>query len=567
MTANLEKLIAGGDVNPLKSDAELAMMLKKLDKVTKYKTFQKWKTKFLERLEQYLYEAGIDPADKAGVNFDRMLTKFVKSANKVTEFVEKGDLGGEKKTVKSSLALNEMCNQLTDVVETLKTLIPSTSKEEKEKGFTKFHLGAALIRQGFHQYISMNACQDAVQTFSEKLEHVADKQQLELFEYYKTWVERFCAVMADLGLYNVMMKCLEFAEAPEEEESSDEEDIHIEIEVSTPEGLKRLKLELDPRETIGNIKEAIAGDIGIEPEKQVMKFKGKELTDNGASLKNSGIVNGSKLTVEPFMIPITVNTYDGQSIPLMIEPETYVSDIKRKVEKESGIPAKNQKLFHKGEELENDFNKACDYAIEAGSVLDMEPKSIKVTVEMPDGEEVELDLSPHDTDDDIKAKIEEKTGMATPRQVLKSKGEKMPRGIKVKDLGIKDGSNIKVEVFKVPVTVNTYDGKTFETMVDPTMYMSDLKRQIEPQSGVIAQNQKLSMGGQELPEDSKKAQDYGIKDGSVLDLEPKLIKVSVEMPPSPGKRWMRATENEIVDIEISPSETPQGLKEKIREKT
>ena len=196
-----------------------------------------------------------------------------------------------------------------------------TSKEEKEKGFTKFHLGAALIRQGFHQYISMNACQDAVNAFSDKLVNVADKQQLELFDYYKTWVERFCAVMADLGLYNVMMKCLEFAEAPEEEESSDEEDITIEIEVSTPEGLKRIELELDPREKIGSIKEAIAEDIGIEPEKQVMKFKGKELSDNDASLKNSGIVNGSKLTVEPFTIPITVNTYDGQSIPLKIDPD------------------------------------------------------------------------------------------------------------------------------------------------------------------------------------------------------------------------------------------------------
>ena len=147
----------------------------------------------------------------------------------------------------------------------------------------------------------------------------------------------------------------------------------------------------------------------------------------------------------------------------------------------------------------------------------MEPKSIKVTVDMPDGEQVELDLSPHDTDEDIKAKIEQKTGMATPRQVLKTKGENMPRGIKIKDLGMKDGSNIKVEVFKVPVTVNTYDGKTFQTMVDPTIYMSDLKRQLEPESGVPAPNQKLSMNGSELPEDSKRAEDYGIKDGSVLD--------------------------------------------------
>mmetsp|Transcript_17796 Transcript_17796/g.33786 ORF Transcript_17796/g.33786 Transcript_17796/m.33786 type:complete len:2165 (-) Transcript_17796:45-6539(-) len=556
MTGSLEKLMQSGDVNPLKADAELSMMLKKLDKVGKYKTFQKWKTKFLERLEQYLYEKGIDPAHKAGTDFDRQLNKFVKTADKVSDHIVKGELGSERKTVKASLALNEMCKELTHVVDTLKTLIPSTSKEEKIKGFTKFHLGAALIRQGFHQYQSMVACQDAVDGFSDKLGDVADKQQHELFDYYKTWVERFVGVMSDLGLYNVMMKCLEFAEAPEEEESSDEEDIHIEIEVSTPEGLKRIKLELDPRETVGNIKEAIAEDIGIAPDKQVMKFKGNELTKNGASLRDTGIVNGSKLTVEPFKIPITVKTYDGKSIPLLIDPETYISDIKRLVEPESGVPARNQKLLHKGEPLENDFSKASDCGIEAGAVIDMEPKVIKVTVEMPDGEKVELNLSPNDTDEEIKKKIEAETGMAQPRQVLKTKGDKMPRGIKIRDLGMKDGDEIKVEVLKVPVTVRTHDRKTFETMIDPTIYMSDLKRQIEPESGVPARNQKLSMNGQELRDDTKKAQDYDIKEGSIIDLEPKSIKVQIEMP-----------DEDVVEIHISPSETPQALKKRIEEAT
>ena len=545
-----------GDVNPLKTDAELSMMLKKLDKVGKYKTFQKWKTKFLERLEQYLYESGIEPAHKAGTEFDRQLNKFVKTADKVSDHMVKGELGSERKTVKASLALNEMCKELTHVVDTLKTLIPSTSKEEKQKGFTKFHLGAALIRQGFHQYQSMVACQDAVDGFSDKLGDVADKQQHELFDYYKTWVERFVGVMSDLGLYNVMMKCLEFAEAPEEEESSDEEDIHIEIEVSTPEGLKRIKLELDPRETIGNIKEAIAEDIGIAPDKQVMKFKGSELTNNGASLRDTGIVNGSKLTVEPFKIPITVKTYDGKSIPLSIDPETYISDIKRLVETESGVPARNQKLFHKGEPLENDFSKASDCGIEAGAIIDMEPKVIKVIVEMPDGKKVELSLSPNDTDEEIKKKIDAETGMAKPRQVLKTKGNKMPSGIKIRDLGMKDGDEIKVEVLKVPVTVRTHDGKIFDTLVDPTIYLSDLKRQIEPESGVPARNQKLSMNDQEMRDDTKKAADYDIKEGSVIDLEPKSIRIEVEMP-----------DGDMVELDISPSETPQMLKKKIEDAT
>ena len=54
----------GGDTstNPLKTDAELQVLLKQLDGIKKYKKFQGWKAKFLDRLETFLYEEGMVPA-------------------------------------------------------------------------------------------------------------------------------------------------------------------------------------------------------------------------------------------------------------------------------------------------------------------------------------------------------------------------------------------------------------------------------------------------------------------------------------------------------------------------
>ena len=549
-----DKPLTGEGGNPIKSDPELQIMLKKLDSVKKYKTFQGWKTKFLDRLEQFLYEAGMKPADTASNDFSATLEKFTKKEAKVVNHMEKGELSDTKKTVKASLALNEMCNSLTTLVTGVEQLIPSVAREEKKRGFTKFHLGAVLIRQGFHQYKTMKAIEDTIVDIGEKLGDVADRQQQELFKAYVKQVQRFCDVLADLNLYEVMMKCLEFAEPPEEEESEEPETINITIE--THDG-KTIRLELEVTETIGNIKDAIAPGCGIDPDKQILQWKGTPLEDNDVTLEGLGIQDNAKFFVEPLRIPVTVRTMDGKSIEIMVNPSDYLSDIKRQVEDESDVPAKNQRLFMDGEELDDDMKTAENYGIKAGSVVDMEPKSMKISVETPDGKLLEIEITPSDTSDDIKAKIAEETGMPEPKQVLKFKGEELPSdGETAKDMGIRDGSKINVEIFKVPVTVNTYDGKQIKVLVDPTDYLSDIKRQLEDESGIEAPNQILFMEGDELDDNNRTAQDYGIKAGSVLDLEPNSIQVSVETPD--GRKH---------EVEVSLSDTTDDLKGKIAEQT
>jgi ubiquitin C len=547
---------ANGDanVNPLKSDPELQMLLKKVDKIKKYKSFQRWKTRFLERLEQFLYEEGMVPAENSCNDFANLLKKFVKSTDKVQAFIEKGDLGDDKKTVKAALSLNEMCNSLTTAVQQVETLIPSKSQEEKKRGYTKFHLGAVLIRQGFHQYVTMKAIEDALKDIGGKLETVADRQQHDLFAVYSTQVQRFCDVMADLNLYEVMLKCLEFAEEPEEEESEDPDT--IQITVVTSDG-KTLRLELETTETIANIKEAIAADCGIKPDRQVLTMGGENLDDNDKTLEDLGMQDGSTLFVEPFKIPVTVNTMDGKQIKLMVDPTHYVSDIKRQIERhEFGLPAKNQRLFMNGDELADNSKTTADYGIKADSVLDLEPKFINIAVETPDGKVHMVEAKPSDTADMIKEKIAEETGMAAPRQVLKFQGNELSKGKTVKDMGIRDGSAITVEVFKVPVTVKTMDGKQIKVMVDPIDKLGDIKKQLEKESGLVPENQKLFMNGDELMDDNKTADDYGIKADSVLDLEPKSIKITVEMPD--GKAHT---------VEVNASDTADTIKEKIAEKT
>jgi len=518
--------------NPLKSDPELCGLLRRLDKVKKYKTFNRWKSKFVGRLGALIYEKGMDPAEKACNEFSKVVKMTVKCADKVVGFIDKGELSSEKKTVKASLALSELTKDLTIAVEQLEKLIPSTGREEKKMGFTKYHLGAVLIRQNFHQYITLTAIDDLLDGIAERIQDVADRQQLELFQYYKVKLKRFCDIMADLNLYEIMLKCVEFQEAPDPEESSDEEPMMIEIEVADADGgpTKIIKLEVEPSDKIGDIKNLIAEDIGIEPDKQVIKLKGKELDDPNMTMAKAGVTDKAKLTVEPLKIPVTVKTYDGKTIKLMVDPNNYLSDVKRMLEPESGIPPQSQKIFKDDKELADDNKKVDDYGIKPGTVLYMEPSSMTINVEMPDGTKHKVDVSPSDTTEQVKAKIEAQTGMAAPEQILKHKGKEIPAGKKLKDVGIKDGDDIQVDTMKVPVTVKTKDGKEHKIMVAPSDKLGDIKKQLQDMTGIPVDAQILCKDGKELTDDNKTASDLGIKAGTTLTLDPKSMTISIKMP-------------------------------------
>jgi hypothetical protein len=101
--------------NPIKMDPELNILVhSKLEPIEKYKTFQRWKGKFLDRFQTFLYQKGMDPAQIEADAMQKTLLQLTKQTAKVLYFIERGELSEDKKTVKASLALNEMCNSLEE---------------------------------------------------------------------------------------------------------------------------------------------------------------------------------------------------------------------------------------------------------------------------------------------------------------------------------------------------------------------------------------------------------------------------------------------------------------------
>jgi hypothetical protein len=216
--------------NPIKTDAELNILVhSKLEHISKYKTFTRWKGKFLQRFETFLYQKGMDPAQRQADALQVTLNKLCKQTSRVLQYIDQGDLTANRKTVKASLSVNEMCNTLEQARVELEGLIPS-GREEKRIGYTKFHLGAILIQQNFPQYVAMKHIEADLQSIAQKtINDVLDRQQHDCFNHYLKQVVRFCDIMADLDMYEIMKKCMQFRNPPEESESEDPEEIEIHI--------------------------------------------------------------------------------------------------------------------------------------------------------------------------------------------------------------------------------------------------------------------------------------------------------------------------------------------------
>lgn len=99
--------------------------------------------------------------------------------------------------------------------------------------------------------------------------------------------------------------------------------------------------------------------------------------------------------------------------------------------------------------MDDDNKTTKDYGIQKGTILDLEPKTMNVQVDMPDGNQIPIIIQPSDTAHDVKQKIQDATGMSPDSQALKHKGrewvvnnEKSPTA---KDFGIREGDHLKVD--------------------------------------------------------------------------------------------------------------------------
>lgn len=290
-----------------------------------------------------------------------------------------------------------------------------------------------------------------------------------------------------------------------------------------------------------------------------------QMLEMGHTINEYGVTDGAHITVNlrEYETMVFIKTLTGRTIMVMVGPRDTVAQVKRKIERQEGIPAGHQRLVFVGEQL-RDHHRLLDYRIEHESTVHLVLRSgdsYEVFVDTPGGRSHTFEVLPTDNLAYIKNRLRERDGIPLDIMELYLGEQKLvDDSATLREIGVTAGSLLRLTIDQgrdTQIFVGLPNRDSLSLWVSGDMTVAQLKEVVAQRSEIPADLQQLYFARQQL-ENERTLNSYTIENNHMLHVEiaqPPMLKLTVRFPDSSE-----------LELEVADNFTVAALKREIEAK-